>query len=99
MAEQHPIPAASATVIFLHGNHSNPAYRLRFVNRLISFADLDGYPHRAGFIAAFSTGGDEQARRIQANLLAAAGLLSARDVAYCVARAEAGDTIDPPEIV
>lgn len=99
MAEHHPIAAASATAIFIHGNHPDQDYRLRFVNRLVGFADLDGYPHRSAFIAAYATGGDEQARRIQANLLAAAALLSARDVAYCVARAKDGDTLQHPEIV
>lgn len=92
MTDLHPIPAASATAIFIHGNHPDQAYRLRFVNRLVSFADLDVYPHRADFIAAYATGGDEQARRIQANLLAEAGLLSARDVANCVHMAKNEDT-------
>lgn len=92
MTDLHPIPPASATAIFIHGNHPDQAYRQRFVNRLVSFADLDGYPHRAAFIAAYAEGGDEQARRIQANLLGAAALLSARDVAYCVSRAKNPDS-------
>lgn len=92
MTDLHPIPPASATAIFIHGNHPDQAYRLRFVNRLVSFADLDGYPHRAAFIAAYAEGGDEQARRIQANLLGQAALLSARDVAYCVHMAKTEDT-------
>jgi hypothetical protein len=98
MADRPPLPAASATAIFIHGSHRDQAYRLCFVNRLVSFADLDGYPHRADFIAAYATSGDEQARRIQAHLLAESGLLSARDVAYCADCAKAREALDQPEI-
>lgn len=89
----HPIPMASATVIFVNGNHRDAVYRLRFLNQLISFADLDGYEHRAAFIAAFATGGSEDARRLQADLLADSCLLSAHDLAYCAAAAESGQGI------
>lgn len=89
----HPIPMASATVIFVNGNHRDAVYRLRFLHQLISFADLDHYPHRAAFIAAYSSGGSEPDRRAQAALLADSGLLNAHDLAYCAACAETGQGV------
>ncbi|MBZ0126417.1 MAG: hypothetical protein K8F32_08615 [Rhodocyclaceae bacterium] len=91
-----PVPAASATAIFQQGNQADEARRLSFCNRLIRFADLDAYPRRAQFIAAYSTGGTEAARRIEARFLADSGLLRALDVAWCAERA--GVPVTNPEI-
>lgn len=93
---QRPIPMASATTIFAFGNHRDPGFRLRFVNKIVTFADLDGYEHRAAFIAAYSTGGSEAARRHQARLLADSCLLRAEDIAYCVDFAESDRSFDLP---
>lgn len=88
-AHQTTPPAASATAIFIYGNQTDERRRISFCNHLISFADLDNYPRRAEFIATFSPGGTEQARRIEAKFLADYNALTAADVAHCVAQSVA----------
>lgn len=88
-AHQTATPAASATAIFIYGNQKDEALRVSFCNYLVSFADLDAYPRRKEFIAAFSRGGSEDIRRLEAKFIADSGLLTASDVAHCVAAARA----------
>lgn len=87
-----PIPLINPLVLFLYGNAQDrpgeEGLRLRFCNRLVSFADLDDYPRRARFIAAYATGGSEDARRLEAMHLAEAKLLSAHEVANSMDWAE-----------
>jgi len=80
-----PLPLINPLLLFLYGNAEDrpgeEGLRLRFCNRVVSFADLDDYPRRAQFIAAYATGGSEDARRLEAMYLAEAKLLSAHEVA------------------
>lgn len=89
-AHQTATPAASATAIFIHGNQANDALRRTFCNRLLTLADLDDYPRRAEFVAAFSKSGTEQMRRIEARAIAAYGAIPAWFVAACAQDAQEG---------
>lgn len=85
-----PAPRANAVAIFTFGNSyagsdkPDERSRLLFCNHLVHFADLDAYSRRAQFIAAYSTGGSVDARRLEAMYLAESGLLSAHEIADCV---------------
>lgn len=81
--------SADALSIFTNGNHADPEVRLLFCNRLISLADLDYYLRRAEFIAAYSTGGTEYARRVEAQALADVGVIPASYIVYCAEMADA----------
>lgn len=99
----HDYQAATALTIFTNGNQAAPEARLLFCNRLISLADLDGYPRRAEFIAAYSTGGTEEARRAEAQALAETGIVPTDYIVYCAKKADArsnsADFGSNPEIV
>ncbi|MDD5175771.1 MAG: hypothetical protein PHQ05_05040 [Sterolibacterium sp.] len=103
-------PRAEPMEIFIlgssysRGDAPDERARLLFCNHLVAFADLDAYPRRAQFIAAYSTGGSLDARRLEAMYLAEADILSAHEIADCVDWAE--EESDPwaangltPEIV
>lgn len=89
-----PAPPANALAIFTFGNlwdrpeGPDERARLLFCNHLVHFADLDTYSRRAHFIAAYSTGGSADARRLEAFYLAESQLLSAHEIADCVDWAE-----------
>lgn len=87
----HPIPPASATAIFVGGNQANEAARIRFLNYLVREACFDAYPRRAEFIAAFSAGGGEDSRRIEAHFVASACIFSSPDIADAMYWAEDKD--------
>lgn len=94
---QKPLPVIDALLLFLYGNAEDrpgeEGLRLLFCNHLVSYAELDAYPRRAQFIAAYSTGGSEDARRLEAMYLAEAKLLSAHEVADSYDMA--ADEVDP----
>lgn len=94
---------ATALTIFTNGNQPDKDVRLLFCNRLISLADLDGYPRRAEFIAAYSTVGTEEARRAEAQALADTCIIPADYIAYCAEKADASSELPDfgsnPEIV
>lgn len=95
---------ATALPIFTNGNQADPEIRLLFCNRLISLADLDGYPRRAKFIAAYSTGGSEDERRVEAHALADACIVPTSYIVYCAEMANAcnnpwADFGNKPEII
>lgn len=77
---------ADAVAIYVYGNcgFRDEASRLRFCNYLLRLGELDDYPRRTEFIRAFSTGGSEEARRIEARLLARAAIIDAGDIADAV---------------
>lgn len=83
-----PRPSAQARAIFHQGNQRDQRRRVDFCNYLLRFADLDGYPRRAQFIAAYSAGGSADDRLVEAMALADAGLLDATDIAYCAEKAD-----------
>lgn len=96
--------SADALSIFTNGNQADEEIRLLFCNRLISLADLESYPRRKQFIEAFSSGGDESARRAEALALADACFVPASYIVYCAEMADAcfnpwADNEYQPEII
>ena len=62
------------------GNSAIEPNRLRFCNYLVRLADLDAYPRRAAFVAAFSAGGSIDDRVKEAIGLAQSGRLTDDDI-------------------
>ena len=75
------------TFLLRHGHQAAEPHRSAFVCRVLSFADLDGYPRRAEFAAAFTKTGSESARFLEAGHLARAGYLRLEDYEYALVRA------------
>lgn len=83
-------PANTYFVFFTllrHGHLAAEPSRSAFVFYLLSFADLDEYPHRAALKAAFSPAGGNLDRCVESVNLARAKLLEKADYRYAARRA------------
>lgn len=74
------------TFLLLHGDLAAEPQRSAFIRCVLTFADLDDYPRRAEFAAAFAVTGSKDSRILEAGHLARAGCLELADYEYALAR-------------
>lgn len=75
------------TFLLRHGAFAEEPQRSAFIRCVLTFADLDSYPRRAEFAAAFAETGSKADRFLEAGHLARSGYLLLEDYEYALARA------------